>query len=483
MEVNKPFQPMGKLREFYVSVGINDLLREQESNRLARPPKPFLAGLSGDRYGAFAVLAPSTDKTVAATAPGTLRRVLVVDDSRLQLKITVAMLRKMGVEVLEATSGAEALEICAQTPPDLVLSDWMMPGMDGLELCRRYRDQFKDRYGYFILLTSKSDKEDVAAGLDAGADDFLTKPPSAAELRARINAGARVVHMERALSEKNRIVSETLAELQTVYEAIDKDLQQARTIQQSLVPERSRWFDESRVSLLLHPCGHVGGDLVGFFSPGNDQLGVYCIDVSGHGITSAMVTARVAGYLSTKFLDQNLALERRFDRFHAMRPPEVAASLLNQRFAADPGVEQYLTMAFVTGDLRTGHFRLVQAGHPPPLVLRADGTVEFLGQGGLPIGLIEDATFDATDFRLFEGDRLFLYTDGFTEAVMKTGAMLEEEGFAALVQRAAAAASGPELLDDLFWRFTAEVEEAEKLDDDVSIALLEFKPGAADRQG
>ncbi|MCT4608232.1 MAG: SpoIIE family protein phosphatase [Pelagimonas sp.] len=405
---------------------------------------------------------------------GAIQRVLVVDDSRLQLRIMRTMLERWGFEVFEAESGAIALDICIESDPDLVLSDWMMPEMDGLEFCRRYRELHSDRYGYFILLTSKSEKGEVAQGLDAGADDFLTKPVNANELRARINAGERVVSMQRQLSEKNREVSEALEELQKVHEAIDNDLRQARTIQQSLVPERVMEIATSRVSLLLQPCGHVGGDLVGMFRPGYDRLGLYSIDVSGHGITSAMVTARVAGYLSSNFPDQNVALEKRFDQFYAMREPAETAYLLNQRLSADPGVEEYLTMAYVASDLRSGRMRMVQAGHSPPLVLRANGQVEFIGNGGLPIGLVDDVSYDQHEFFLKKGDLMLLYSDGFTEAVMEGGEMLGEDGLAKMFSECAAVASGPELLQDVFWRLTQGMQDSTSLGDDVSAALLEF---------
>ena len=124
-----------------------------------------------------------------------------------------------------------------------------------------------------------------------GADDFLIKPLEADELRARISAGARILEMQRELSEKNRLIESALEELKLAHDAIDKDLMQARKIQQSLVPELTRKFGKSRVSLLLKPCGHIGGDLVGMFSPGPNRLEFYSIDVSGHGITSAMMTA------------------------------------------------------------------------------------------------------------------------------------------------------------------------------------------------
>lgn len=405
---------------------------------------------------------------------GSIRRVLVVDDSQLQLKIVGLVLARWGFEVLTATSGPEALRICAETPPDLVLSDWMMPGMDGLELCRRFRALDRETYGYFILLTSKSEKGDVAQGLDAGADDFLTKPVDNHELRARINAGERLLAMQRELSVKNQHLSVALEELREIHKAIDNDLRQARTIQQSLVPERVAEIGTSRVSLLLHPCGHVGGDLVGMFRPGGDRLGLYSIDVSGHGITSAMVTARVAGYLSSTFPEQNLALRAMPGNRFAMREPAETARLLNQRLAADPGVEEYLTLAYVAADLRTGHMRLVQAGHSPALLLRADGQIEWIGDGGLPIGLVEDVNYDQHRFRMASGDMLLLYSDGFTEAVMKDGTMLGEDGLARLFRESAANGSGPDLMEDMFWRLTSEMENSDKLGDDVSAALLEF---------
>ena len=104
--------------------------------------------------------------------------------------------------------------------------------------------------------------------------------------------------MTRELSEKNRLITATLNEMSALYDALDRDLVEARKMQQSLVRERFRDFGTAEVSLLLKPSGHVGGDLVGFFQAGPGKLAVYSIDVSGHGIASALLTARLAGYLS-----------------------------------------------------------------------------------------------------------------------------------------------------------------------------------------
>lgn len=406
--------------------------------------------------------------------PGAIRRVLVVDDSRLQRRILVSYLRKWGFEILEADSGENALEICAKMMPDLVLSDWMMPGMSGLEFCRLFRQMPRDGYGYFILLTSKSEKNDVAQGLDAGADDFLTKPVNSGELRARITAGDRIFGMQQELSDKNRMISDTLGQLQAAYDKIDKDLIQAKKIQQSLVPDRTRDFGAAQVSLLLKPCGHIGGDLVGMFSPSQDQVGFYSIDVSGHGITSAMMTARLGGYLSSKYFDQNVAMKGCDVQTHCLRQPEEVARLLNSRLLADAGIEEYFTMAYATADLTTGRVQLIQAGHPHPLVLRQNGSVEFIGKGGIPIGLLPDVSYDQFESVLRPGDRLLLYSDGFTECQMNTGQMLDDDGLVELIRDCPSGQSGQEFLDDLFWALNRSMSPEHGMDDDVSAILFEY---------
>ncbi|WP_209598984.1 fused response regulator/phosphatase [Ruegeria sp. HKCCSP351] len=405
---------------------------------------------------------------------GAIRTVLVVDDSRLQRRILVASLRKWGFEVIEADTGHAALALCVDNPPDLVLSDWVMPGMSGLEFCCAFRALETDQYSYFILLTSKSEKQEVARGLDAGADDFLIKPLEADELRARISAGARILDMQRELSQKNRLIESALEELRLAHDAIDKDLMQARKIQESLVPELTRTFGKSRVSLLLKPCGHIGGDLVGMFSPGVNRLGFYSIDVSGHGITSAMMTARLGGYLSSKHFDQNVAMDQRFDKFYALLPPKHVAETLNSRLMADEGIEEYFTMIYAIVDLRNGHLKMVQAGHPHPLLLRQDGRAEFLGDGGLPIGLIEDARFQQIETQMQHGDKLLLYSDGFTECQLAGGGLLEEDGLRQMAQQSMSERGGSEFLDDMFWRLTQVMSPKDGIGDDVSAVFFEY---------
>lgn len=402
----------------------------------------------------------------------TIKRVLVVDDSRAQRHVLSSMLKRWGYEILEADSGHAALEICQREPLDLILSDWMMPGMNGLEFCKEFRKLERDSYGYFILLTSKSEKDEVAHGLDVGADDFLAKPVNGSELRARIRAGERIQQMERELTEKNRTVTDALAEIQCLYDIIDRDLIEAKKLQQSLVKERYRDFGAAEVSLLLRPSGHVGGDLVGFFPITSTQIGLFSIDVSGHGITSALMTARLAGFLSGSTPDQNLALVHCDGGGYSARSPALVAEHLNRIVLEEMDTEHYFTLLLAHLDMTTGAVVGAQAGHPHPAIQRADGTVEYCGQGGLPVGLLPDATYEDFNIALNSGDRLFLMSDGITECPGKDGDMLDEDGVVEMLIRNASI-RGSKFLEAVMWDLN-EYSGGQDFPDDISAIMLEF---------
>lgn len=150
------------------------------------------------------------------------------------------------------------------------------------------------------------------------------------------------------------------------------------------------------------------------------------------------------------------------------------ARALNDRLQADVGIDEYFTMVYAVADLRRGIVRMVQAGHPHPLLIRANGQMEFVGRGGVPIGLIPGAAHEQIVLGLQPGDRLLLYSDGFTEARLRSGDMLEETGLLRLVTDCLPSGSGPEFLEDLYWRLTSEMEPSSGLDDDLSATLFEY---------
>ncbi|HXU20180.1 MAG TPA: diguanylate cyclase [Verrucomicrobiae bacterium] len=135
-------------------------------------------------------------------------KVLVVDDSPVYRKLVEHALSQDSSAVLFATSGHQALEIFELEHPEIIITDWLMPDLTGIELCQRIREGTYASYIYVIILTSNAEKENVVMGLSAGADDYLTKPFHAAELLARVRVGQRLIGLHRQIKTKSRLLEE-----------------------------------------------------------------------------------------------------------------------------------------------------------------------------------------------------------------------------------------------------------------------------------
>jgi len=139
-------------------------------------------------------------------------RILIAEDDAVSRRLLETALSKWGYEPIVTTDGLQALEILVQPgAPSLAVLDWMMPGMDGAEVCRRVRSQGADRLLYIILLTAKARKQDIVQGLTAGADDYIIKPFDRAELKARISTGERILRLQAELAARVKELELALA--------------------------------------------------------------------------------------------------------------------------------------------------------------------------------------------------------------------------------------------------------------------------------
>lgn len=403
-------------------------------------------------------------------APGHVP-ILIVDDSKAQRRLLTRTLEKWGYRTVEAESGNEALRLCETTAFEIIVSDWLMPEMSGVEFCRTFR-RTTQRPAYFILLTAQTERERLAEGLESGADDFLSKPFHAVELRARLRAGRRSVRAQRALSSQNEKLSSTLQDLSDAYAAIERDLKGARAFQEGLIPQRSVAFKNTDVSLLFRSSGHVGGDLVGYFPVNEDEIGVYSVDASGHGVASALMTARVAGYLSASSPERNIAL-RQIDGAYTMAPLPETCARLNNILVQSNDTDLYITMSIAKVHLATGVVDVCQAGHPSPAVQKQGGDVSFLELWSTPLGLVEDGDYATASVTLERGDRVVLYSDGITECPDAKGVLLDEGGLERILVDGADL-SGAALVDHLEKRLTA-YRGSNEFPDDMSAAVVEFR--------
>jgi sigma-B regulation protein RsbU (phosphoserine phosphatase) len=401
-------------------------------------------------------------------------RILIADDASDAREIIGRLLRRWGHEVVTASDGLEAWEILTREPIRLIISDWMMPELDGLELCRRVRAADWGHYIYFILLTARDDKEDLVVGMTAGADDFLTKSFNFEELRVRLRAAERILGLETELAERNRKLLETNEALQTALDRIQDDLRAAANLQASLLPKHADVSPALRIDWLFLPAAVIGGDIFDFFTLNADALGFYHLDVAGHGVPSAMMSVTLSRTLSAERTEGHLTIGS--DDEIRVRPPHAVVFDLNRRFQSGD-TAPYFTMVYGYLDASTGAGELCQAGHPHPLIARHDGRVDQIGHGGFAVGMLEDVPYDSVDFMLDPGDRLILYSDGITDCRNPGGESFELERLKALVggcrdvplpavkQRLDAALSD--------WRGGSEIE------DDISLLVLERRPREA----
>lgn len=408
---------------------------------------------------------------VAVSVP---RNILVVCENDFHAGSLCMELGAMGHQAQRVTSCEDALGLVCHRHVDVVFYDTDMPGGAAANLVQGRRAvQERGEVCYIVALVPRGDENAAIAALEAGADDLLAKPVSAVELSARLAVGLRLATISERLRAGTAEVKATMARLQQAQKASEDDLAEARKLQQGLVGERNARFGPFDVSLLLRPSGHVGGDLVGFFPINSRRVALYAIDVSGHGIAAALLTARLAAHLSGS-VGHNLALlTNEFDLYDA-RPPSGVARMFNQMMCDELRTDAYFTMVYVDLDFLSGDATLVQAGHPHPLLQRADGRIEAIGAGGHPIGLLPDATFTEVTLRLEPGDRLLISSDGITEAADPEGKLLDQEGLEAIL-RTNAFLHGSPLLESLCWS-VAQFTRGERLDD-ISAVLIERDPG------
>ncbi len=249
--------------------------------------------------------------------------VLIVEDSLVYRRLLSRMLTQWGYRVSEAENGIVALSILETQPVSMVISDWEMPEMDGLTLCREIRGRQLGHYIYFILLTARENPNDLTQGFDAGVDDFLSKPVEQSELRARLHAGTRILSLEATLAARNTHLSEALRQ-------IEQDLEVAARIQHSVLPAHQQCYGDYFFRLAVFTVRLVSGDIFNVF-PLDNHLGFYCVDVSGHGVGAAMMSLAVA----RQFLHGRTVERFLLDGDKGVVSPAEVVRILNERFCSD----------------------------------------------------------------------------------------------------------------------------------------------------
>jgi len=355
-------------------------------------------------------------------------RILIAEDERITRRSLQKQLEGWGHDVVAAEDGAAAWDRFQKQQFDIVVTDWDMPRMDGRQLIERIRGSGESGYVYLIMLTGRSEKADLVAGMEAGADDFLAKPFDRNELRVRLNAGERIIRLERNLAARN-------VDLADANKRMKSDLEAAADIQRDLLPKDLPDTLGANFAWYYEPCDELGGDILNVLPLCGRSVGMYLLDVSGHGVPAALLSVTLSRVLATSDAGSTILMARDQNaKRPTIIPPGEVAERLNRRFPMSGQRNQYFTMVYAVLDTQTRMLRHAIAGHPAPLLVKRGRSPQPLTGGGFPIGMIEDAEFDDESIQLEPGDRLYFYSDGITEAVNSQGVMLQAEGLIRLIE-------------------------------------------------
>lgn len=320
--------------------------------------------------------------------------IVVADDEPAMRQLLARVLSRLGFEVTACADGREALiQIYEREGRALLLLDYAMPGLNGAEVCREIRARPDPAIAQtpILLLTAYTDEDHEIECLQAGADDFVSKPVHLPVLKARLETHLRLAALRAQLREQNR-------QLETWRALREEDLEAAGLIQRALLPRRLPELAGWRSALYCQPLIQVGGDSFDALALPGGGLFIWIADATGHGVAAALVTVLL------KLLFRH-AVEEGGD------PVEVL-DRVNREFSAIFKSRTFLTAACVRVQPGKGAVRFAGAGHPPGVVLRSGGGVEMLASSAPLMGLPSEGWLRACDTVLEPGDALLLLTDG-----------------------------------------------------------------------
>lgn len=366
------------------------------------------------------------------TGKNLVRSILVVDDVAQNRELLRDRLEAKGYRVEEARDGREALNRLAAGGLDLVLLDVMMAGMNGLAALEAVRATHS-RVALPVIMTTALDRSaDVVQALRLGANDYVTKPIDFPVLLARVETQLslkesveRVLELERNLTERNReleaandSIRSASESLRQANERMRSELEAAAELQKTLLPGTMPELEGLRFAWSFKPCDELAGDIFNLFRLDEKHLGIYLLDVSGHGVKAALLSVTLSHLLSPQASPSGLLVQYILGPpgYRIVGPAEVAASL-NRRFPMQSDTQQFFTILYGLLDLADMELRYVAAGHTGLAHLSSGRAPELLDSTGAAIGVDEEGQFEERSLRLRPGDRLVLCSDGIAEAM------------------------------------------------------------------
>lgn len=372
--------------------------------------------------------------------------ILVVDDNRQNLVMLESFLQEEGYVTVTATSGEEALQILEREDNiKLILLDVIMPGIDGIEVCKKIKFAMGRDELPIILVTSLDAREDRLEGLEAGADDFITKPIDWAELMARVKSSMRF--------------KQAHDRVQKQHQRLEHQLELARRVQTTLanldLPE------ELPGEVFYSPMEKVGGDVYDAVKLSEGKFGILLADAMGHGVPAAMIMVMVKLIFRSLYYDES--------------SPGGVMGKINTRLAdifQNDIEDMFVTGVYMVYDQIKEELRFCNAGHPPPLLFNSGGNVKELTSNNMPMGIASDNNFKCEKVDITNFSEVFIYTDGLVEHMNSDLPELTEENINHILAKTAGKIKSEN--NTLFYQKLKKEIELKKRNDDITYMFLKI---------
>lgn len=375
--------------------------------------------------------------------------ILIIDDDSATQLLLKRTLESQGYEIVVASDGIEGLTKAIEISPALIICDWIMPHLSGLEVCRKIKAIPELSTTFFILLTSLDSVESRVRGLDAGSDDFLCKPIEMYELKARVRAGLRLHQLSRDLQEQKKLLEEELME--------------AAEYVSSILPE-PLVHHKLNINMRFVPSRKLGGDSFDYFWLDKNNLVFYLLDVAGHGLRASLPSLSVI----------NLLRSRNLTNTNYYNPSNVIASL-NNVFQISDRNDKYFTIWYGVYNCQQKSLTYSSAGHPPGILLTgSQGQIleQRLKTTGVPVGMFPSVKYVNGCCKIPPHSSLYIFSDGIYEAEQTNNSLWGLEKFISLLRKYQ---QTPQKDLDRLLQFVRNWHPNFRFEDDLSILQIDFK--------
>jgi len=393
-------------------------------------------------------------------------KILIIDDDPIVRTALKRTLQNQGYDTTTASDGEEGITLAKSLIPALIICDWMMSKLDGIEVCRRIKADPELATTFFILLTARGaargEEKDRVQGLDAGADEFVSKPIDLNELKARVRAGLRLHQINQDLQTQKQALEQLNQNLQTQKQILETELAEAADYVRSLLP--SPMVGTVTTEALFIPSAQLGGDCFDYYWLDEDNLAIYLLDVSGHGVGSALLSVSVLNLLRSQSLPNT----------NFSQPSQVLYAL-NQAFPMSHHNDKYFTIWYGVYHPSQRQLVYASAGHPPCVLISGMDTTDIdvrqLSSLDLPIGFIPDVQFEDAALEISANSSLYIFSDGAYEIHQPNGTLW---GLNAFIDLLINCSNSP---TDQLQKVLAQImtlNAQKKLDDDLSLLKVNF---------